>query len=221
MSQRDALPDDPRIAGSDAMTATARLHEVVIALEEMDKRAELLRAERNQLLYLAMTNEGCSERAAAELGKIGPSYAHRIRVYQGNPPSGPLMNRAPAVARTDDLASHPRSVAGGVLHNGWTEKSLREGLRLAPPRAQDILRYIAAHPRCTSAEIADDLALTGARSVGPTLNQLTKAVEHLEVRDADGKFRWPLEFPGKRGTYWLYDMPPAVRSVVFDVLGHT
>jgi hypothetical protein len=111
-------------------------------------------------------------------------------------------------------------MADRVLHKGWTEPQLRKGLLLAPPRAQDILRYIAAHSPCTSAEIASDLGLKSARSVGPTLHQFTRAVEHLNVRDTDGQFHWPLDFPGKRGNYELYDMKPQVRAVVFDVLGH-
>lgn len=108
-----------------------------------------------------------------------------------------------------------------ILHKGWTEPLLREALHLAGPRAQDILRYIAAHPRCTSVEIAEDLGLKSERSVGPILHhQFTSTVDHLGVKDTDGKFRWPLDFPGKRGNYDLYDMKPQVRAVVFDVLGH-
>lgn len=112
-------------------------------------------------------------------------------------------------------------MADAVLHKGWTEPLLREALLLAPPGAQDILGYIAAHPPCTSPEIAGGLGLKSERSVGPTLNQFTRAVKHLGVKDMDGQFRWPLDFPGRRGNYDLYDMKPQVRAVVFDVLGHT
>ena len=112
-------------------------------------------------------------------------------------------------------------MAARILYKGWMEPELREALLLAPHRAQDILRYIGKHPRCTSAEIADDLGLKSARSVGPILTGLTRAAEHLQISDTDGQFRWPLEFPGKRGTYWLYDMPAPVRRVVLDVLGES
>ncbi len=86
-----------------------------------------------------------------------------------------------------------------MLHNGWTESQLREGLRLATPATQDILRYIATNPRCTSAEIADELGLRSERSVGPRLKSLTDAGAHLGINSPDGQFRWPLEWPGKRG----------------------
>ncbi len=110
-------------------------------------------------------------------------------------------------------------MAARILYNGWSEPALREALGLTPAGAQDVLRYIASHPRCTSAEIADDLGLKSARSVGPTLTGFTRASEHLQIKDTDGQFHWPLDFPGKRGTYWLYDMPASVRAVVLDVLG--
>ncbi len=44
---------------------------------------------------------------------------------------------------------------------------------------------------------------------------------HLGIKSPDGQFRWPLEWPGKRGNYNLYDMKPRVRAVVLDVLGHS
>lgn len=51
--------------------------------------------------------------------------------------------------------------------------------------------------------------------MGPILPGITRAAEHLEM---DGQFDWPLDFPGKRGTYWLYDMPPPVQTVVLEVM---
>lgn len=87
-------------------------------------------------------------------------------------------------------------MAAHILYKGWTEPALREALGLTPDGAQDILRYIAGHPRCTSAEIADDLGLKSARSMGPTLTGRTRASEHLQIKDIDGQFHWPLDFPG-------------------------
>jgi hypothetical protein len=111
-------------------------------------------------------------------------------------------------------------MADAVLYKGWTERSLRKGLQLASPRAQAVLAYIAQNPRCTSAEIAESLGLKSERSVGPTLSGFSRAVAELGVRDRDGRFRWPLDFPGRRGRYELYDMPDSVRTIVLEVLGN-
>lgn len=105
------------------------------------------------------------------------------------------------------------------LHKGWTESLLRRALVLASPGAQSILVYIAQHPRCTTRQIALALGFKGERSVPAYLRWFSRDVDELNVRDRDGKFRWPLDFPGKRGNYDLYDMKPAVRAVVLDVLG--
>lgn len=105
-----------------------------------------------------------------------------------------------------------------VIHNGWSEARLREALALASPKAQAIISYVAAHPRCPSAEIATALGLKSERSVGPALDKgFTHRVRHLGVRDADD---WPVEFSGRSGTYNLFDMNPRLRAIALEVLGH-
>lgn len=92
MSARDGMLEHAAAAEPAGKTTAVRLAEIVSALEEVEARATQLRAERNHLLYLAMTKEGCTERAAATMGKVSPTYAHRIRAYAGEPPSGPTMD---------------------------------------------------------------------------------------------------------------------------------
>ena len=56
------------------------------------------------------------------------------------------------------------------------------------------------------------------RSVGPTLNALTRVACAHGVDDR-GKVRWPFEYGRPRGDNAVYDMPEWVRGVVLYVLG--
>lgn len=79
-------------------TTEQRLAEVVDELATTEAQSTILRDTRNQLLHKLMTRkkDPLSERAAAELGRVGPSYAHRIKTHGGSPPSGPQMDSAKA-----------------------------------------------------------------------------------------------------------------------------
>lgn len=103
-------------------------------------------------------------------------------------------------------------------HKGWTEADLRRVLPHTSAGVQAIVRYIAIHPGCTTSDMAADLPLKSERSVGPTLNNLTRAARAHGVNDR-GKVRWPFEYGRPRGNYEAYDMPAWVRSVVLEVLG--
>lgn len=92
MSRRDQNARASTDGRETSETTQARLAEIVEDLEQVDAHATALRAERNNLLYLAMTKEGSTERAAALLGKVSPTYAHRIRTHAGNPPSRPKVD---------------------------------------------------------------------------------------------------------------------------------
>ena len=105
-------------------------------------------------------------------------------------------------------------------HKGWTEADLRRVLPTTSVGVQGIVRFIATHPGCTSKQMAAALPLKSKRSVGPTLNGLTRAAREFGVLDA-GEARWPFEYQGKQDGHDRYDMPPWVRAVVLDVLGET
>lgn len=105
-----------------------------------------------------------------------------------------------------------------MQHKGWAEEQIRAAIRHTTEGVRDVLAYVAAHPRCTSRGIAEELGLTSARSVGPTLNALTRTAEELGVHSR-GEVRWFFEWPGKVDGWEQYDFPDWVRDVVKDELG--
>ena len=122
-----------------------RLREVTRALDAAEARATEVRDERNHLLYLAVTNEGYSERGAAALGNVGASYAHRIRTHAGQPTVGPEDGQAATsdiraaklnVLRSSEAKSregHPVPILGFVLiRNKRSLRMLMRGKRTAP-----------------------------------------------------------------------------------------
>ena len=104
-------------------------------------------------------------------------------------------------------------------HKGWSEEQIREAIRRTTPGVRDVLAYVAAHPGCLSSDIADELKLKSHRSVGPTLNGLTRTAKEMGATDADGNVRWFFEWPGKVNGWDRYDFPDWVRRVVQDELG--
>ena len=107
-----------------------------------------------------------------------------------------------------------------MAHKGWTEESLRRVLPHTSSGVKSILVYVATHPRCTTRDMARDLHLKSERSVGPTLNNLSRTSIELGVFPA-GRPRWPFQYGTKTDGYERYDMPAWVRHVVLDVLGKT
>ena len=103
-------------------------------------------------------------------------------------------------------------------HKGWTEEQIREAIRRTSPRVRDVLAFVAAHPECTSADIAVGLGLKSHRSVGPTLNGLTRTAREMGVSDG-GTVRWFFEWPGKTDGWDRYDFPAWVRAIVQEELG--
>ena len=103
-------------------------------------------------------------------------------------------------------------------HKGWSGPEIREAIRRTTPGVRDILAYVAAHPGCTSRDIAEELGLKSHRSVGPMLNGLTRTAEAIGVDD-DGTVRWFFEWPGKVDGWDRYDFPVWVRAIVQDELG--
>lgn len=78
-------------------TATEKeLARVRRSLEKAELVAGDLRDRRNRLLLQAMESDGKTEREAAELAGVSPTYAHRVKRYAGKPPSGPMMERQAA-----------------------------------------------------------------------------------------------------------------------------
>ena len=68
-----------------------------------------------------------------------------------------------------------------MAHKGWTEESLRRVLPHTSSGVKSILVYVATHPRCTTRDMARDLHLKSERSVGPTLNNLSRTSIELGV----------------------------------------
>ncbi len=121
-------------------------------------------------------------------------------------------------AACTQIADTLTSIADLHAHKGWTEAELRRVLPATSEKVQAILSYIATHPKCTTADMAADLGLKSERSVGPTLNSLTKTAREFGVND-NGTVRWPFEYRGKKDGYEMYDMPAWIRAVVLEVLG--
>ena len=104
------------------------------------------------------------------------------------------------------------------MHKGWSEAQIREAIRRTTDGVRAILGFVAAHPRCTSADIADGLGLKSPRSVGPTLNALSRTAEEMGVFPR-GEVRWFFEWHGKADGWEQYDFPEWVRQIVLDELG--
>ena len=158
--------------------------------------------------------DGAKARAGAPAGERASSADPAEAIELEAPASRPQQGDSP---RVPDAGATNAARNSQTTYKGWTEAQLRQVLPAASEQVQDILRYIASHPECTSREIASALGLRSERSVGPYLNGLTRVARRFGVHDR-GTVRWPLEWPGRRGGYEMYDMPPWIRAVVLDVL---
>lgn len=48
-------------------------------VETAENKASELRDERNSLIFIAITQDGATEREAAEAAGVSPAFAHRLR----------------------------------------------------------------------------------------------------------------------------------------------
>jgi hypothetical protein len=78
------------------MAIARDLKKVAAQLEKAEAQAAVLRTRRNTLLLKAMTEEELTEREAAELAHVSPTYAHRVKKHEGRPPSGPALTKSAA-----------------------------------------------------------------------------------------------------------------------------
>ncbi|MEJ7786107.1 MAG: hypothetical protein WKF96_14980 [Solirubrobacteraceae bacterium] len=109
------------------------------------------------------------------------------------------------------------------LCRGWSAEAIRRAILAATDAQRDVLATIAQTPGISTVEIAQELGLKSARSVGATMAAWSRMVTSPMgiVDPVTGSASWPIHFPGKKGGYETYLMPPAVADVVIATLGHS